>query len=152
MQGIKVEEEQEVQIDLNITSFIPDEYIQSGSQKIDIYQDIALCRTEEDIEDVVDEITDRYGNMPKEVENLLKISRIKQEARKSNIIKVIQRGEKIIFTFNKNKFNMDNISKLVEKYKNRIKFSEGINPYITYKIENMENLVSETRIFIENCR
>ena len=57
--GEKVIEEIEVQIDIGISSFIPDNYIESSSQKIEIYQDIANCRTEADIMDVIDEITDR---------------------------------------------------------------------------------------------
>lgn len=97
IQGIEVEEEPEVQIDLNVSSFIPDEYIQNGSQKIEIYQDIALCSNEKDIENVIDEITDRFGNMPSEVESLLEITRIKQLAKKSNIVKVMQKETDCIY-------------------------------------------------------
>jgi len=149
MQGVKVEEETEIQIDLNISSFIPDEYIQSSSQKIEIYQDIALCKTEKDIEDVIDEITDRYGNMPKEVESLLEITRIKQLVKKANIVKIVQRDLKIIFTFDVNKFNTDNIQKLVENYKNNIKFSSGINPYVTLKIKENADIVKEIKEFLK---
>ena len=49
MQGIEIEEDIDVQIDINVSSYIPDEYIESSSQKIEVYQDIALCKTEEDI-------------------------------------------------------------------------------------------------------
>ena len=60
-QGIpQVEEEQDIQIDINVSSYIPDEYIENGSQKIEIYQDIALCKTEDDITNVIDEIIDRF--------------------------------------------------------------------------------------------
>ena len=69
--GIKVKEEKDIQIDMNVSSFIPDEYIENSSQKIEIYQDIALSKNEEDLANVIDEIIDRYGNMPKEVENLI---------------------------------------------------------------------------------
>ena len=65
MQGYEVEEEQDIQIDINISSYIPDSYIDSSSQKIEIYQNIALCRNEENIQNVIDEIIDRYGVMPK---------------------------------------------------------------------------------------
>ena len=150
MQGIKVEEEPEIQIDLNISSFIPDEYIQSSSQKIEIYQDIALCKTEQDIENVIDEITDRYGNMPKEVESLLEITRIKQLAKKANIIKIVQRNNKIIYTFDSNKFDTNIIQKLVEKYKNDIKFSAGINPYITQKIGEDAKVIKTIKNFLGN--
>ena len=85
MQGVKVEEEKDVQIDMNISSFIPDEYIENSSQKIEIYQDIALSKNEDDLIEVTDEIIDRYGMMPQEVENLIEIARIKRLCKKSNI-------------------------------------------------------------------
>ena len=148
IQGIQVEENYEIQIDLNISSYIPDKYIQSGSQKIEIYQDIAICKNEKDIEDIIDEITDRFGDMPEEVESLLEITRIKQLANKANIIKIIQKGKKIIFNLNSKKFNMDAVPKLVEKYKDKIKFSSGVNPYITYNIKNENEIIKEIKEFL----
>ena len=65
MQGIEVVEEKDVQIDLAISSYIPDEFIENSTQKIEIYQNIALCRTEEDIQNVIDEIIDRFRNYAK---------------------------------------------------------------------------------------
>ena len=135
-QGIKVEEEIECQIDLNVTSYIPDEYISDQNQKIEIYQDIALAKTEDDISNVVDELIDRFGNMPYEIENLLEISRIKQLAKKNNIIKIQSRRDAIIFTYENNKFNDDFISILIKKYGTKIRFSNGIKPMITLKIES----------------
>lgn len=149
MRGIQVEEEYEIQIDLNISSFIPNKYIESGSQKIEIYQDIALCKTEKDIENIIDEITDRFGNMPNEVENLLEITRIKQLARKANIIKVMQKGNKIVFNLNPKKFNMDAVPKIIEQYKDKVKFSSGINPYITYNMRNENDIIKETKQFLQ---
>ena len=81
MQGYEVEEDIDVQIDINISSYIPDEYISDSSQKIEIYQDIALCNNEADIQDVIDELIDRYGVMPEELENLIEVARIKQLAK-----------------------------------------------------------------------
>ena len=77
MKGEKVEEpkEEDIQIDINVSSYIPDDYIESSDMKISIYQDIALCKNEEEIMDVTDEIIDRFGTMPKEVEELLEIAR-----------------------------------------------------------------------------
>ena len=60
MQGIEVKQEKEIQIDLNLSSYIPEKYIEDSKQKIEVYQDIAICREEKDIEDVIDEITDRF--------------------------------------------------------------------------------------------
>ena len=91
MKGIEVKEEKDIQIDLDITSYIPDTYIEDSSQKIDIYQKIALCRTEEDIGNVIDEIIDRFGNMPGELNNLIEVERIKQLCKQAGVVKVTEK-------------------------------------------------------------
>ena len=134
-QGLKVEEDVNCQIDLNVTSYIPDSYIKDQNQKIEIYQDIALCKNEEDISNIIDEIIDRFGNMPDEIENLLEISRIKQLAKKKNLIKIQSRKNSIVFTYESNKFDNTSLSDMIEKYGNRIQFSSGLKPMITLKLE-----------------
>lgn len=152
--GIEVEEEKDVQIDINISSYIPDTYIDGSSQKIEIYQNIALCRTEEDIQNVIDEIIDRYGIMPKELENLIEIARIKELARKANIIKIAEKMSEIVFYFDKNQYSPEIIDKLIKKYEFYIKFSTGIEPYVTLKIkhESDEKLIDSIKEFLEFIR
>lgn len=133
MQGVEVQEEVDVQIDLNISSYIPDEYISDSSQKIEVYQDIALCRNEEDIANIVDELIDRYGNMPAEVENLLDIVRIKEMCRGLNIMKLSKKNGAYVMFFNANKFNFDIVDKIIKKYGSAVSFSPGKDPYITLK-------------------
>ena len=151
-QGIEVKEETDCQIDLNITSYIPDEYISDQNQKIEIYQDIALCKNEEDISNIVDELIDRFGDMPGEIENLLEISRIKQLAKKNNIIKIQSKRDAIVFTYENNSFKDNFISDLIGKYGNKIKFSNGIKPMITLKNEkqNERELIEEVKEFLKN--
>ena len=133
MQGVEYQEEKDVQIDLNVSSYIPDEYIENTAQKIEVYQNIALSKNEEDIQDVIDEITDRYGNIPKELENLLDIARIKNLCKEKNIIKITQKQNNIVFFFNINDFDTAIIDVLVKEYKDNIRFSPGAEPYITLK-------------------
>ena len=150
MKGIKVEEEYDIQIDLNVTSYIPDEYISDGSQKIEIYQDIALCKNEEDIQNVIDEIIDRFGNMPGELENLLDIARIKYLAKQKYITKIASKKQAVVFTFEQSKFDID-IQKLIEKYKNRLKFSPGVKPMITLEIgsNNERQILNDVTDFLK---
>ncbi len=140
MKGIEVKPEVDIQIDLNISSYIPDEYISDSNQKIEVYQNIALCKNEEDILNIIDEIIDRFGNMPSELENLIDIARIKYLSKQINIIKMVSRTisdskTSVVFTFNKDNLEME-ISELVKKYGNRIKFSAGIKPMITLEIDS----------------
>ena len=148
-QGLKVEEDVNCQIDLNVTSYIPDSYIKDQNQKIEIYQDIALCKNEEDISNIIDEIIDRFGNMPDEIENLLEISRIKQLAKKKNLIKIQSRKNSIVFTYESNKFDNTSLSDIIEKYGNRIQFSSGLKPMITLKLEKQgeKGILQEVKEF-----
>lgn len=133
MQGTPVKEEKDVQIDIDLSSYIPETYIEDSAQKIEIYQDIALCRNNKDIEDVIDEIIDRYGTMPTEVENLIEIARIKILARNANVLKLSQKGKNVVIYLDKDNIKIDGdiINKLVTKYGPKIRFSQGIEPYIT---------------------
>ena len=150
IQGIEIEPEKDIQIDLNVSSYLPDDFIENSSQKIEIYQDIALCRTEEDIQNVIDEIIDRFGPMPEKVENLIDIARIKELCKKSGVIKIQEKKESIVFSFEANEFDIKIVNILIEKYKNKIKFSPGNMPYITYKYQNSSDIkkLSEIKEFL----
>lgn len=152
-QGIAVAQEQEldVQIDLNVTSYIPDEYISNPSQKIEVYQNIALCKTEEDIQNVIDEVIDRFGDMPSEIENLIKIAKIKALCKKHFIEKVYNKMDFVIFTFAKSEIDV-NLPKLLKDYRNRIKFSAGVKPSVTLlsKATTDEQLLNEIQDFLLN--
>ena len=149
MKGIKVEPEIDLQIDLNVTSYIPDEYIQDANQKIEIYQNIALCKNEQDIQNIIDEIIDRFGNMPKELENLIAIARIKYIAKQLKLTKIASNKTAVVFTFEPNKFELD-LNELVKKYGNKIKFSAGIKPMITLQIgsENERQILNDVTEFL----
>ena len=123
----------DIQIDLNVTSYIPDEYIPDSAQKIEVYQNIALCKKEEDIQNVVDEIIDRFGNMPAELENLLDIARIKYLAKPFAISKIASKKTAVVFTFEQSKYKID-LQGLLKIYRNKIKFSPGIKTMITLDI------------------
>ena len=157
MKGIEIKQETEIQIDLNVTSYIPDEYISDSNQKIEVYQNIALCKNEEDIQNVIDEIIDRFGNMPTELENLVDIARIKYLAKKIHIEKVTSKRDGILFTFetnrDKDKLNID-LERLIKKYNSKIKFSAGIKPSITLKIisNNERQILKEVTEFLKSCQ
>ena len=149
-QGIEVKPEFDVQIDLNVTSFIPESYISDSNQKIEIYQDIALCKDEKDIQDVIDELIDRFGDIPKEVEKLLEISRIKQLAKAKGVSKISSKKEAIVFTYDNSLFDDSCVQPLIKEYGNRIRFSPGVKPMITLKIANNseETILKEVKEFL----
>ena len=156
IKGIEVKPEVDIQIDLDITSYIPDSYIEDSSEKIDIYQKIALCRTEEDIQNVVDEVIDRFGNMPEELNNLLEIARIKQLCKLTAIVKITEKKNKntgsqnVVFYFDKDKFDTNVVVPLINKYGTDIKFSNAIQPYVTLFLKKLteKQLIKEIKEFL----
>jgi len=146
--GLELEkEEPDVTIDINVSSYIPDDYIENSSQKIEVYRNIALIRTEEDVKNVVEDIQDRFGTLPKEVLSLIDIAKIKEMCKNIGITKITQKDTSVIFNFEPDTFSLD-IDKLIKKYSSRIKFSSSIRPYITYRLENNENIIQEIKDFL----
>ena len=142
-------QEEEIAIDINVSAYIPDSYIEDSSQKIEVYQDIAASRNEDDVQNVIDEIIDRYGDMPAEVSNLIEIARIKNLARGKKISKIKQTQMGIVFTFTQNAMlSHEKIKELIEKYKNGIQFSASAKPYITLKVKKI-NATQEIEEFLK---
>lgn len=87
----------DVKIELNVSAYISDNYISNPIQKISMYQKISDISNEEEMMDVIDELLDRYGDIPKETENLIKIVEIRNTARKLNITRICVKNEFIVF-------------------------------------------------------
>ena len=119
-------------------------YIENSSQKIEIYQDIALCKDEKDIRDVIHPPIDRFGNLPEEVQKLLEISRIKQLAKAQGVSKISSKREAVVFTYDNSLFDTNCVGTLIKTYGNRIRFSPGVKPMITLKLgSNSEDVILE---------
>jgi transcription-repair coupling factor (superfamily II helicase) len=145
--GIELEEiEQDVVIDIDVSGYIPDSFIENSNQKIELYQNIAFIRTKEDIKNIKEDIMDRYGKIPLEVLNLIEISYIKQLCKDVGITKVKQSQNNIVFAFEPKNFSLD-IDNLIIKYKDRVKFSSSIKPYVTFRLNN-ENVIEEVKEFL----
>lgn len=85
----------EVELDLDLDAYIPDTYIQDGKQKIDMYKRFQAVSSEEDIHDLRDEMVDRFGDYPNEVENLFHVSSIKVHAKKQRIESISEKKKKL---------------------------------------------------------
>ncbi|WP_163583002.1 transcription-repair coupling factor [Gracilibacillus saliphilus] len=96
-QGKAVEEVQpfEVELDLKIDAYIPDHYIPDEKQKIDMYKRFQAIYSQEDVHDLRDELIDRFGDYPEEVENLFHVSTLKMMSKKERIEAITERKQKI---------------------------------------------------------
>ena len=140
IKGETVLPEVDTQIDLKITAYIPTSYIENINQKIEVYQDIANMDKEEQISEIIDELIDRYGDVPKEVMNLLDVARIKILARSLKILNVTQKGDNVIFEFDDPETIKDStVQILIDIYKSRVFFSSGVKPYITLKLQSKKD-------------
>ena len=89
--------QKDIKIDLSVSAYISDKYIKDPIQKISMYQKIADINNNDEIMDLIDELLDRYGDIPKETDNLLKIVEIRNLSRKLGINKITTRGDFVFF-------------------------------------------------------
>ena len=152
---LPVEKEMDVTIDLNINAYIDDEYISKEIQKIEMYKKIASIQDEQDVIDIKDELLDRYGDLPKQVENLISIAYIKALAGESGVSTITEKEGAVIFQLrNEKSIKMEVIGKLAGKYRRQILFNAGTNPYIMYKtVENSgEKLLENIKILLHDIK
>lgn len=79
-------------LEVRVDAFIDDTYIEHGGQKIEMYQRLALVRTEEALEELKNELTDRFGKPTRAVQNLLKATHLRIRAQKDLVLSVSQKG------------------------------------------------------------
>ena len=135
LKGEMDEETYTTTIDINVDAFIPQSYIPNEYQKLDIYKRIAAIETDEDMEDMMEELIDRYGDIPKKVEKLLEVARLKSLAHSVYVISIEQKGERYIFTmYKKAKVNPVKIPALLTTFKGELTFNVAAeNPYFVYQ-------------------
>ncbi len=121
-------------IDLDVDAFIPATYIVNEVQKLDIYKRIAGIENTKEREDMKDELLDRFGEIPKSVDNLLRIALIRVAAHKLYMTEVKGKNERITFTFRPDAaIDPAKIPDLMKKYGKELSFTAYGNPFFTYK-------------------
>lgn len=121
----------EVKIELNVSAYIDDSYIRDPVQKVLMYQKISDIASKEDSLDVIDELLDRYGEIPKETENLIKIVEIRNLARELSVNKICVNGENLIIETSNKKFRLTN------------KKTNDILVYVQIVLNNLKEKIKE---------
>ena len=153
LKGEMEEEPYITTLDLNVDAFIPASYIPNEYQKLDIYKRIASIENEEEMDDMLEELIDRFGDVPKKVQQLLSIAMLKALAHSAYVIAVEQKGEKIKFVmYEKAKVKVEKIPDLIQKYKGDLQFTIDANPYFTYqkKGKNKKDKDEDTLELVKN--
>ena len=150
--GEKIPEKPECSADLAVSANIPEKYVQSPEQRMDLYRRIAHIRTEEDADDMTDELIDRFGDPPPEVNSLIHIALLRGEAADTGISEISQKQGRVIFGIKD--FEMDRVSRLyaLPKYKGRIKIEAGIKPAISLKLNPGERPLNAAVAFVRDYK
>ena len=121
-------------VDLNVDAFIPASYIPDEYQKLDIYKRIALIETEEEMDDMMEELIDRFGDIPKKVQKLILIARLKAFAHSVYVTSIEQKGQTLKITmYERAKVRGEEIPKLLERRKGELVFKNDTPPYFLYE-------------------
>ena len=127
--GIHTMEDFETTIDLNMDAFIPDSYISNEFQKLDTYKRIAGIESQQDYDDMLEELLDRFGEMPRAVLNLLAIAKLKALCHQAYVTEIKQLGKEVRITlYEKARLNPSGIPELMKKYRRGLTFKAEQEP------------------------
>lgn len=118
-------------VELSVDAYIPEDYIPDSRQKIEIYKKIAAIKDNEDVLDLIDELHDRFGDLPESLDNLIAIAKLKYQASQLNIEEIKTQRDEIIIKFRStDNLNGERIFELTRIYRKKIKIRNGVKPTI----------------------
>ncbi len=118
-------------VEMNVSAYIPESYVKSPVQRIDVYKKISLIENVADKMDIVDELLDRYGDLPKSVSSLLDVSLLRAYGSACGINKIVKRGSSVVFY--PDKMDIRIWSMLTADRKGSILMSLELKPYVTLR-------------------
>lgn len=149
--GIHTMEDFETSVDLNVDAYIPDSYISNEFQKLDIYKRIAGIGTQQDYDDMLEELLDRFGEPGKAVLNLLAIAKLKAIAHQGYVTEIKQTGKTVRFTlYEKARLNTEGFPALMQKYRRGLQFKNEQEP--KFILEPQGNLILALTEFAEELK
>lgn len=147
-QGKPVVHPAECAADLAISAAIPDRYVPSPDQRMDLYRRIARVRTEADADDITDELIDRYGDPPRPVNNLIAIALLRQEAANCGISDISQKENLLRLKLPQPDFRQVAALCGQEKYRQRLLFAAGDSPHLALRLKKGDDVLRLARTVI----
>ena len=139
--------------DLNVTANVSQDYVARGEERMDLYRRMAAIRSQEDADDLLDEIIDRYGDPPKGVLNLIDIALLRAEAQKFHICDIRQKAGEVLITMTQ--LNFEGISRICndKDYAKRIQLvATAKQPTLRLKLASGVDSLRQTKVFLEKYR
>lgn len=151
LKGIPVEADFETLVELKLNAYIPYGYISNEEQKLDMYKKISKINNLNDYYDVQEELEDRFGNIPRAVNNLLDVAIIKARAHSIGVVSLMQKQGKFVITFNSDaKADGIKIMKLIKDNPGRILFSNtAAKPSLSVNIKNENDILDEINSILD---
>ena len=152
-QGKAKEIRRECTADLTVSAHIPDRYVPSAEQRMDLYRRIAAIRSSEDAAEILDEMLDRFGDAPKSVMALLDIALLRADAAQVGICDISQKGTQVIFRFG-DQIDVAALMRVcaMNAYRSRLLLSAGERPHLTLQLKQKENALSSAAKLVEELR
>ena len=137
--------------DLNVTANVDKDYVSRGEERMDLYRRMAAIRSQDDADDLLDEIIDRYGDPPKGVLNLVDIALLRANARAVSITDIKQKANEVYFTISN--LNLEAISALCaqDDYKKRVQFvASSKQPMLKLRLASGVDSLRQSKVFVEH--
>ena len=126
-------------LDIKVDAYVPDSYIGNEKLKLEVYKKISFLETEEDRENLIDELTDRYGDVPKACLNLMEVSLLRTRARALYFSEIKGNPMELTFRFVPfAKVKAENIPVLIEKMNGAMRFLPGETPGLQWHQMNLK--------------
>lgn len=130
---LKEEETWDATIDLSVNAYIPSTYVKNEGQKLALYKRISYIENEEQRDDMIDELQDRYGDIPAPLIRLLDVALLRNNAKKSRITLIEQRGVNVRFILKPDgPIDYVNVQKLLDLYPRKMKIAPEKEPTFVY--------------------
>lgn len=148
--GIETISDFNTSIELDVDAYIPPEYILNEIQKLDIYKRIAGIENQVECDDIVEELLDRFGNIPTSVYNLLRISLIRVQAHKLYVTEVQGKNEVLKITLKQDaKINPGKIPELIEEYQGKLQFNIKGTPFFLYRYKKCGVVEKDAELLLQ---
>ncbi len=148
--GEKIEKKVDTTLSLKCDAFIPEKYVEYSSQRMELYKKIAAIETPADKDDILDEMIDRFGDIPAPVQNLLTVALVRAMAIKCGIVSVVEDGSEI--KIYPSEFDVDIWSELADDYRGRMGIILTDNPGVKLRKQNGENTPKVLYSLFCKCR
>ena len=142
----------ECSADLTVSANIPERYVPAAEQRMDLYRRIAAIRNSGDADDVLDELTDRYGEPPKSVLALLDVALLRAAAVAAGVTDISQKGSTVQFRLGAVEPRSVSAVCGLAKYRGRLLFSAGETPYLALRLKKGENVLESALTLAEDLR